>query len=135
MKCFVERVRSTFIPRNGQSGHAECDSASSVQVKRGAGNERAAELRSGPIDKLERDLGRLTESSSWQDRLAVAAEDRGAELTGIRDYLISSEAWLDRGLRIQLNTSSDETQQLVDELSAAKARWADITARLAGGMS
>lgn len=96
-------------------------------------NQLAADLKSAPVDKLERDLDRLAGAASWSDRLAVAAEDRGTGLTQIRDFLKSSESWLEAGLKTPLSTPSEETKQLVDELSAVTADWVDITARLAGG--
>jgi hypothetical protein len=96
-------------------------------------NRQAADLKSAAVDKLERDLARITDDSSWPDRLAVAAEDRGQSLTQIRDYLAFSQSWLDAGLRIRLSTPTEETQQLVDDLADAVGRWKDITGRLEGG--
>ncbi|MGW3809336.1 protein DpdH [Micromonospora sp. NPDC005113] len=98
-------------------------------------NERAADFKSAPVDKLERDLDRLAGAASWPNRLAVAADDRGDDLTRIRDYLAASESWLDVGLQTPLSTESEETKQLVEDLAAATARWSDITARLAGGQA
>ncbi len=97
-----------------------------------AANERAADLRSASVDKLERDLDRLGDTASWTDRLAVAAEDRGRDLIRIRDYLVSSEDWLDAGLQAPLGTPSEETQQLVDDLAVAATQWTEITGRLGG---
>lgn len=96
-------------------------------------NRLAADLRSAPVDKLEQDLGRLAGDVAWPDTFAAAAEDRGSDLTDIREYLLSSESWLDAGLQVPLSTPSEETQQLVEDLTAATTEWADITARLTEG--
>lgn len=91
-------------------------------------NRRAAEAGSSrDLDRLEADLSTLTPASSFAERLAVAARDRGNGLSLMKQFLRENDTWLDDGLAGSVGAVGSDVSGLLKRLDAVLQEWSDLT--------
>lgn len=82
-----------------------------------------ATCNSRDLEFLEYDLNSVSDGAKDEQRLAVAARDRGPGLAVMRDFLVENERWLDAGLERTEAAAGQDAAELITRLTAVIKRW------------
>lgn len=87
-------------------------------------NAAAATSHSRDLETLENDLAALADDATYEQRLAVAARDRGAGLSTMRTFLLDNEQWINETLAVAEDQTPDQdAADLVARVNAAITQW------------
>lgn len=87
-------------------------------------NASAATSSSRDLETLESDLAALGEDPSYEQRLAVAARDRGPGLAAMRTFLLENERWIDGSLAAAEDQTPDQdAADLVVRVNTVITQW------------
>jgi hypothetical protein len=98
-------------------------------------NAEASQLTPREVDRLEGELSRLNATSSFEERLSVAAIDRGGDLARLRDYLVENDEWLTAGLLVPTPNETSETASLLRRLDIVLSNWSSAVQAIRGASS
>jgi hypothetical protein len=87
-------------------------------------NASAATSSSRDLETLENDLATLADDATYEQRLAVAARDRGAGPTTMRTFLLDNEQWINETLAAAEDQTPDQdAADLVARVNAVITQW------------
>jgi hypothetical protein len=87
-------------------------------------NALAASASSRDLETLENDLAALADDAPYEQRLAVAARDRGPGLSTMRTFLLDNERWIDESLAAAEDQTPDQgTVDLVVRIDTVITQW------------
>jgi hypothetical protein len=98
-------------------------------------NAEASLVTSREVDRLERELEGLSATSTFEERLRVAALDRSGDLAMLRDYLLENDDWLSAGLQVPIPSETSETSSLLTRLDLALSSWRSSAQAIKGASS
>lgn len=87
-------------------------------------NASAATSSSRDLETLENDLAALLGDAPYEQRLAVAARDRGPGLATMRTFLVDNERWIDESLAAaEVNAPDQGAVDLVARVNTVIMQW------------
>lgn len=87
-------------------------------------NAAAARSSIRDLETLENDLFALTDDATYEQRLAVAARDRGPGLARMRTFLLDNERWIDESLAAAEDQAPDQdAADLVARVNTLITQW------------
>ena len=91
-------------------------------------NALAATASSRDLEALENDLAALTAGAPYEQRLTVAARDRGPGLATMRTFLLDNERWIDESLAAAEDQTPDQSAvDLVARIDTVITQWQTLT--------
>jgi type II secretory pathway predicted ATPase ExeA len=87
-------------------------------------NASAATSSSRDLETLENDLAALADGATYEQRLVVAARDRGAGLATMGTFLLENERWIDESLAAAEDQTPDQdAADLVARVNTVITQW------------
>ncbi len=87
-------------------------------------NALAATSSSRDLETLENDLAGLADDAPYEQRLTVAARDRGPGLATMRTFLLDNERWIDESLAAAEDQTPDQDAvDLVARINTVITQW------------
>jgi hypothetical protein len=84
----------------------------------------ATSSSSRDLETFENDLAALADDATYEQRLAVAARDRGAGLATMRTFLLENERWIDESLAAaEAQTPDQDAVDLVARVNTVITQW------------